>query len=119
MIEAPLESGRIDITEIHEQAWLPKILRDQVTDGLQIILSVGDIYRPIARRLSGAIKAAGTHRVVDLCSGGGGPWLWLYRFLQRENTSARAALIRRAAHTTMSIELCAGLSSDWSVLTTD
>jgi hypothetical protein len=86
------ETGRIDIKEIHEQAWLPEILRDQVTDGLQIILSIGDVYQPIAPRLAEAIHAAGTDRVVDLCSGGGGPWLWLVGLLQKDIPNLKVCL---------------------------
>ena len=68
--------------EFHDQRWFPKSLRDGVTDALQFILSLGRIYRPIAALLNGAVEASGSARIVDLCSGGGGPWLWLYRFLR-------------------------------------
>jgi geranylgeranyl reductase family protein len=71
--------SRVSLSEIHEQAWFPGGLRDLVTDALQFILNAGNIYRPIASRLGEAIKAAGTDRVVDLCSGGGGPWMWLHQ----------------------------------------
>ena len=72
---------RIEVSEIHEQSWFPNTLRDYVTDGLQFSLSFGNIYRPIALRLGKAINATGANRLVDLCSGAGGPWLWLYRNL--------------------------------------
>lgn len=67
--------------EFHDQKWFPKGLRDSVTDGLQFILSLGGIYRPIVPLLNEAVESSGAARVVDLCSGGGGPWLWLYRLL--------------------------------------
>jgi len=67
--------------EFHDHKWFPKSLRDGVTDGLQLILSLGGIYRPIVRLLNEAVEASGAERIVDLCSGGGGPWLWLYRLL--------------------------------------
>src|ERR1700680_4583376 len=68
--------------EFHDQKWFPKTLRDGVTDALQFILSLGEIYRPIVPLLNEAMEASGAERIVDLCSGGGGPWLWLYRLLR-------------------------------------
>ena len=68
--------------EFHDQKWFPKNLRDGVTDALQFILSLGRIYRPIVPLLNEAVEASGAARIVDLCSGGGGPWLWLYRMLR-------------------------------------
>lgn len=68
---------RIDILELHERPWFPQFLRDLFTDGLQFILNAGRLYQPIAEPLADAIRAADATRVVDLCSGGGGPWLWL------------------------------------------
>lgn len=78
--------SRIGISEIHEQPWFPNFLRNDVTDGLQFILNFGRVYRPAASCLRKALKAAGTDRLVDLCSGAGGPWLWLSRHLEDENT---------------------------------
>src|ERR1700722_17296883 len=75
---------RIDIQELHEQPWLPSILRDYMTDALQFVTGVAGVYRPILERLSGAVDAAGARRVVDLCSGAGGPWPWLYRAVKGE-----------------------------------
>jgi hypothetical protein len=71
--------------EFHDQKWFPNNLRDGVTDALQFILSLGRIYWPIVPILSKAVEASGTARIVDLCSGGGGPWLWLYRLLRVGN----------------------------------
>jgi hypothetical protein len=71
--------------EFHDQQWFPKSLRDGVTDALQLILSLGGIYRPIVPILNKAVEASGAARIVDLCSGGGGPWLWLCRLLRVSN----------------------------------
>lgn len=75
--------SRIDLPEIHDQAWFPPSIRDGVTDTLQSILRIGDIYQPIVARLANALAATGTVRLVDLCSGGGGPWIWLRNALER------------------------------------
>ena len=76
--------NRINLSEIHEQVWFPKNLRDHVTDALQSILNWGGIYRPVAARLAQAIKEAEAGQVVDLCSGAGGPWAWLYRTIANQ-----------------------------------
>ena len=68
--------------EIHEQSWFPDFLRDHVTDALQHLLNLGNLYQPIVHRLRKAIEETGTRRVLDLCSGAGGPWPWLHRLLQ-------------------------------------
>ena len=78
--------SRISFSEIHEQPWFPNFLRNDVTDGLQFTLNFGGVYRPAASCLRRALKAAGTDRFVDLCSGAGGPWLWLCRHLKGGNT---------------------------------
>jgi hypothetical protein len=65
---------RIHLFEIHDQPWFPSFLRDQMTEGLQAVFDFANLYRPIASRLRRALDDAGTRRVVDLCSGAGGPW---------------------------------------------
>ncbi len=77
---------RIKLSEIHEQAWFPRTLRDGVVDALQAVFRIGKIYEPIASRLASAVRASGTHRLIDLCSGAGGPWISLHRTLARQST---------------------------------
>jgi hypothetical protein len=72
--------------EIHEQPWFPQFLRDQVVDGLQMILEVMDTYEPIAQLLRVRLEECGTERVLDLCSGAGGPWPSLMRHFQSQGT---------------------------------
>jgi hypothetical protein len=68
--------------EFHDQPWFPTYLRDYVTDGLQSVMSLGGIYRSIAARLKNAFETCKASRVVDLCSGGSGPWPWLHESLR-------------------------------------
>jgi len=60
--------------EIHDSSWFPANLRDLVTESLEAVWNRSGTYRPIARRLREALQATGATSVVDLCSGGGGPW---------------------------------------------
>jgi hypothetical protein len=73
---------RIQFIELHEQSWFPKLLRDDITDTLQFALSRTAAYGSIAPLFQRALRAARRHSIVDLCSGGGGPWLDLGRRLE-------------------------------------
>ena len=66
---------RFHLFEILDQAWCPQAVRHGATDFLEAITSRGDIYRPIQAEIFRAIDDCGAERVIDLCSGGGGPWL--------------------------------------------
>lgn len=66
---------RIQFIEIHEQPWLPSLLRDGITDSLRFGLNLFHAYSPIAPRLQRALDLTHSQSIVDLCSGGGGPWI--------------------------------------------
>src|SRR5438309_2510844 len=68
---------RVQLLEIHDQPWFPSFLRDLVTDDLQVLLNIGKPYDDIVPQLREGIERAGADRVLDLCSGAGGPWPWL------------------------------------------
>jgi hypothetical protein len=70
--------------EFHDQPWFPSSLRDGVTDTLEFVLGLRNLYAPMVPRLRRALQEAGTRRILDLCSGGGGPWLWMSRLFQKE-----------------------------------
>ncbi len=73
---------RIQFIELHDQAWFPSSLRDYVTDALQFGFNLLKSYAPIAPLLQSALDWTGSVSIVDMCSGGGGPWLELSRKLQ-------------------------------------
>lgn len=70
---------RIQWIEIHDQPWFPASLRDAVTDTLEVALHLANSYGVIVPRLRQALARTGDTRIVDLCSGGGGPWPSIYR----------------------------------------
>ena len=76
--------GRTELFEIHDHPWFPAPLRDLVTDALQALWSFSNLYQPIVPLLRDALSRAGTKEVLDLCSGGGGPWQQLVRDLERD-----------------------------------
>jgi hypothetical protein len=63
--------------ELHDHRLFPRFLRDLVTDALEAVWNRTNSYRVIVPRLRAAMDDAGVERIVDLCSGGGGPWLRL------------------------------------------
>lgn len=78
---------RVQFIEIHDQRWFPSFLRDLVTDDLQVLLNIGKPYADILPQLREGIEHAGADRVLDLCSGAGGPWPWLADALERSGLS--------------------------------
>jgi hypothetical protein len=74
---------RVQFIEFHEQPWFPSFLRDDTTDALQFGLNLLRAYAPIVPLLRNLVDSAAERSIVDLCSGGGGPWLELWRTLQK------------------------------------
>ncbi|MEX2207979.1 MAG: class I SAM-dependent methyltransferase [Myxococcota bacterium] len=61
--------------EIADQSGCPRLLRDGLTDYLRHAEATMRPYDPAVPRLKRAFDASGAQRVLDLCSGAGGPWL--------------------------------------------
>jgi hypothetical protein len=93
---------RIQFIELHEQPWFPSSLRDNVTDALQFGFNLLRAYEPIVPLLQSVIDSAkngpnSPQSIVDMCSGGGGPWLDLSQKLRcssSENTAGNSAAIK-------------------------
>ena len=64
---------RLHLFEIEDQAWCPAIVRDLATDYLHFVQNAVSLHRTITPLIREALEAAGTTRIVDLCSGGSGP----------------------------------------------
>lgn len=64
---------RMHLFEFEDQPWLPRILRDGVTDLLHKNIEVARLYHPVLPLLAEALRASGEASLLDLCSGGGGP----------------------------------------------
>jgi hypothetical protein len=61
--------------EVLDQSWCPAAVRHGATDCLEAIISRTDVYRSVQPDIFQAIKSSDSATVIDLCSGGGGPWL--------------------------------------------
>ena len=89
--------SRVQFIELHEQSWFPSSLRDDVTDAVQFGFNLLRAYEPIAPLLQSVIDRAGNgansrQSIVDMCSGGGGPWLELSQTLRCGNVGDSAGL---------------------------
>lgn len=81
-LQSPQHMPRLHLWEIHEQAWCPTPIRDGATDCLRVVATVGHQYKYVAPLLQDALFATGATQIVDLCAGGGGPWIQLGPMLQ-------------------------------------
>ena len=75
--------GRIHAFEFEDQAWFPGLVREYMTDFLSHMGGWSKRpYQPFTERLAAALRRTGDTRVVDLCSGGGGPAVVIARELR-------------------------------------
>lgn len=70
---------RLQLIEIEDQKWCPASIRDGITDYLRWFEHFWNIYQPVIPRLKRVLSRFRTERIIDLCSGAGGPWAHLYR----------------------------------------
>ena len=83
---------RVHLIEFHEQLWFPATIREEITDALQFGLHLCKAYAPVAALLRNALDSNRSHSIVDLCSGGGGPWPRLSDKLQQAGQSLQILL---------------------------
>jgi hypothetical protein len=70
---------RLHLIEIMDQKWCPDRVRDGITDYLQWFEDFWNMYQPIFPHLKQVLMELRSEKVIDLCSGSGGPWVNLYR----------------------------------------
>lgn len=68
------------------------MLRDYATDYLQAIQDLHPIDETLVEPLASVLAASGEHRIVDLCSGAGGPVIGVCRALDREGLEVQVTL---------------------------
>lgn len=83
---------RVHLIEFHEQLWFPATIREEITDALQFGLDLCKAYAAIAALLRNALDSNRSQSIVDLCSGGGGPWPRLSDQLQQAGQSLQILL---------------------------
>jgi hypothetical protein len=95
--------------ELEDLPWWPRLFRDAATDYLVAAIRHTRTYSGLAPRLAAAVKRTGAARIIDLCSGGGGPWPDLLPALRASGVDVpvcltdkypNTAALRRVAATT-------------------
>lgn len=84
--------ARINLPELEDQSWFPKPLRNMITDYLQFMYMRSGIFLPLLPLLKRAFAETGSDRLVDLCSGAGGPIPYLQGCLEKEGVAVEATL---------------------------
>ncbi len=73
---------RVHLFELEDLDWVPGAIRDGGTDLLDHAFDRLGFYDGVAPKLVALLEATGAKRVVDLCSGGGGGTLHMWRKLR-------------------------------------
>lgn len=82
---------RLNVIELEDLSACPRAIRDGGTDWLRFVAELTGAFDPVAPKLRAAMDAGGVDRIVDLCSGGGGPWIRLEPVL-RESGDVKVVL---------------------------
>ena len=72
---------RLQLFELEDLPWFPRTIRDLATDYLHFLETRFALHELIVPLLRRALEESNATRVVDLCSGGGGPVLSAYEAL--------------------------------------
>lgn len=74
---------RIHAFELEDQPWFPAVLRDAGTAYLRFVARLTGQAEHIRPVIGSALERSGEKRILDLCSGGGGPAVEIARALRR------------------------------------
>ena len=89
---------RIHLFEFLDQPWFPETIRRIQTDYLQFVATRGSGQSNLIPLMRKAMQHAGTTEIVDLCSGGSGPWLTLQPQLAQAGLPVKVKLTDRYPH---------------------
>ncbi|MCA9690733.1 MAG: class I SAM-dependent methyltransferase [Myxococcales bacterium] len=97
--------ARSQLFEFIDLPWYPSALRDLQTDMLRH--GLGPAFVEVAPLIQRTLQRAGASRVLDLCSGAGGPWPRLRLALDGPEAPASVTLSDRYPNATRLERLCA------------
>ena len=90
---------RRHLVELEDLSWWPRMFRDAETDYLVTALRVTRTYSVLVPRLAAALKKCGATQIIDLCSGGGGPWPELLPALRAQGADVSLCLTDKYPNT--------------------
>lgn len=82
----------IHLFEFTDMPWYPQTFRRIQTDYLQFVGTRGSAHQYLIPLLRKAMQQAGTGEIIDLCSGGSGPWVRLQAQFQQAGFPVRITL---------------------------
>ena len=74
---------RLQLFELEDLTWFPPTIRDLAIDYLHFMETRFFLHEPVVPPLRAMLENSKTSCVVDLCSGGGGPVLAVYKLWLR------------------------------------
>lgn len=86
---------RFHLVELEDLTFFPTLIRNYGTDYLRFIQARLQLHLPMVEVLAEALNVAGESKVVDLCSGGGGPTPSLVESLRERGLDVTATLTDR------------------------
>jgi len=89
---------RIHLFEFTDLPWYPQIFRRIQTDYLQFVATLGAGHENLIPLFTKAMGQAGTTEIVDLCSGGTGPWKRLQDQLKQAGLPVSIKLTDKYPH---------------------
>jgi hypothetical protein len=70
--------------EFEDFSWFPDTIRRSMVDYLSFFLSKTQFYKPVVPLIQQCLQQTEGNRIVDLCSGGGGPMLQIADWLNAQ-----------------------------------
>ncbi len=86
---------RWHLFEFEDLSWFPKQIRDYMTDFLEFTIRTLRVYDPALPILQRVMHHMQTAHILDLCSGGGGPWAYLQQRLRQRQVIWQVTLSDR------------------------
>jgi hypothetical protein len=84
--------AHLHLFEFTDQPWYPQVFREIQTDYLRFVTSHGAGHQNLVPLFERALRHSGTRQIVDLCSGGSGPWLKLCTHLESAGLPVKVTL---------------------------
>ena len=83
---------RINLFEFTDQSWYPPVFRRIQTDYLEFVVTRGAGHQNLIPLFRRALQHAKTNEILDLCSGGAGPWMRLFTELKAAGLEVHVTL---------------------------
>ena len=102
---------RVHLIEIMDQKWCPVSIRNGITDYLGWFERFLNMYHPIVPQLKKILRKLHSERIIDLCSGAGGPWIYLHKEFDELGEYTPTVLLTDLYPNCSAFESSSGLSS--------